>query len=185
MPGSRFSSGLINFFNLIKVAAVLIVLAVMAIVFLGVPLPVDGHSMDPNFATGELVLVQRVNFNASKLQRGDVVAAKFPADASHTRLIKRVIGLPGDTVSAKAGVITVNGQILDESAYGPIIAAPPYQEVTNLKLGSKEYFLCGDNRPGSSDSRLWGPVQASDIQGRISFIVWPLGKLSYINHVTY
>ncbi len=185
MQDSRFSSGLINFFNLIKVAAVLIVVAIMLIVFLGVPLPVDGHSMDPNFATGEVVLIQRVNFNPTKLQRGDVVAAKFPADASHTRLIKRVIGLPGDTISANGGIITLNGQILDESAYGPLPGMPPYAELTNVTLKDGEYFLVGDNRPGSSDSRLWGPVQTQDIQGRISFIVWPLSKLSYINHVTY
>lgn len=185
MEGSHFSSGLINFFSLIKVAAILIILAIMAIVFLGVPLPVDGHSMDPNFATGELVLVQRINFSPNKLQRGDVVAAKFPADASHTRLIKRVLGLPGDSISASGGVITLNGRKLDESAYTPIYGQPPYRELTRITLKDGEYFLVGDNRPGSSDSRLWGPVQASDIQGRISFIVWPLSKISYINHITY
>lgn len=185
MKDSGFGSGLINFFGLIKVAAVVIILAVMAIVFLGVPLPVSGHSMDTNFADHEIVLVQRVSFNAAKLQRGDVVAAKFPADASRTRLIKRVIGLPGDTISAEGGRLTVNGKALDESAYSPIYGLPPYTEIASTTLKDGEYFLCGDNRPGSSDSRLWGPVQAQDIEGRVAFVIWPIGKVTYVNHVTY
>lgn len=185
MPDSKFTTSAINLFGLIKAVAVIVILIVLAIVFLGVPLPVSGHSMDPNFQTSEIVLVQRVGFSVANLQRGDVVAAKFPADPKHTRLIKRVVGLPGDSISAQNGQITVNGQLLDEAAYQPIIGAPPYEEISRVTLKNGEYFLCGDNRPGSSDSRLWGAVQASDIEGRIAFIVWPLSKLSYINHVTY
>lgn len=185
MRDSPFLGGVINFFGLIKVVLVLIVIAVLIVIFLGVPLAVDGHSMDPNFQTGEVVLVQRFNFDAHTIRRGDVVAARFPADPNYTRLIKRVVGLPGDTISAANGQISVDGQILNEAAYTPIYGMPPYTEITNITLKDGQYFLSGDNRPGSSDSRLWGPVEASDIEGRVAFIAWPLGKMSYIDHVTY
>jgi signal peptidase I len=175
-----FARSAVNIFGLLKVIAILAVIVVLIIVFVGAPLTVDGHSMDPNFQTGEIVLVQRTDL-AGTIKRGDVVEAKFPADPTHTKLIKRVIGLPGDTVSFDdTGHYTINGQPLAES-YGPIYGQIPAETFSPVALGSNEYFLSGDNRPVSSDSRIWGPVQLSDIQGKVELIIWPFNKLGPAN----
>ncbi len=149
------------------------------IVLVGVPLFVDGVSMKPNFHSGELVIIERVSYLSGLIKRGDVVAATFPGDPKHTRLIKRIAGLPGETIHIESGKIFVNGLELAEP-YKPIIATPPYQEIDSITLKSDEYFLAGDNRPGSSDSRLWGPVARADIQGRAAFVIWPFGDIQYI-----
>lgn len=175
-----------SFLNFFTTARSLLLLLVILIAFgaiIGTPLPVNGQSMEPNFHTHEIVIVERLSYLNGSIQRGDVVAARFPADSSHTKLIKRVIGLPGDTISIDKGHLSVNGRPLIEP-YNPIYGAPPYQE-TGVTLPDNEYFLVGDNRPGSSDSRLWGPVQRSDIQGRVSFIILPLQLAQYIDHVFY
>lgn len=160
---------------------VIFVLAVVIAVSLGVPLPVNGESMKPNFTSGEVVFVERLSrLRNEPLKYGQVVAAKFPADPQKTRLIKRVLGLPGDTISAQNGVITRNGELLSES-YAVITGAAPYTEATAVTLGAGEYFLVGDNRPGSSDSRLWGAVQESDIQGRVVMVLFPFSALRFVN----
>lgn len=161
------------------------IVALLALAFLvGTPLLVQGQSMEPNFHSSEMVFVDRLSYFNQEIDRGDVVAAIFPADPKKTRLIKRVIGLPGETVTAKAGKITVNGKDLPES-YQPILGEPPYVEVAETKLGPGKYFLVGDNRPGSSDSRLWGPVAREDITGRVRLVLFPLGKIRFITDALY
>ena len=175
-----FTNSAINVYGLLKTVAVIAIILVLIVVFVGAPLPVSGSSMQPNFHNGEIVLVLR-NGLSGPIKRGEVVEARFPADPNHTKLIKRVIGLPGDTVSFdNYGYYTINGQVLAED-YGPIYGQLPAETVSNITLGSGEYFLSGDNRPGSSDSRIWGPVQASDIQGRVALIIWPLNMLGLAN----
>lgn len=172
-----------KFFNwlfLLKIVLVIAVMAVIMIVSIGVILPVSGKSMEPNFKSGQIVLVEKVSRLKDKpLKYGDIVAAKFPADPDKTRLIKRVLALPGDSVYAQKGVIYRNGARVNES-YQPILGDPGYTELAQLSLKEDEYFLVGDNRPGSSDSRLWGPVQKSDIQGRVILILFPLNKARFV-----
>lgn len=183
---SRIIDATISFFDLTKVVILVFVLAVVAVMVLGVPLPVSGQSMEPNFKSGQVVVVERLSFAGSKeIKRGDVVAAKFPADPAKTKLIKRVIGLPGETVHAQEGKIFIDGTELNETIYAPLYGAPPYVEQAAVTLKEGEYFLAGDNRPGSSDSRLWGAVQQSDIQGKVAFVIWPLGAMSYVDRVSY
>lgn len=183
---SRFVDATINFFDLTKVVILIAVILIAIFVVLGVPLPVSGESMQPNFQSGQVVIVERLSYAGNKtIRRGDVVAAKFPADPSSTRLIKRVLGLPGETVHAEAGRIFVDGIELVEGSYTPVFGTPPYDEQTAVTLKEDEYFLVGDNRPGSSDSRLWGAVQKSDIQGKIGFVIWPLGRVSYVDRISY
>lgn len=186
MSGGNFISSIINAISLVKWLLVVIVVAVLIVTFLGVPLMVSGQSMEPNFDSGEMVLVQRLSYSGNKLiKRGDVVAARFPADSKKTRLIKRVIGLPGETVKITyEGDIYINWVKLNEP-YNIIVGTPPYDQVQELTLGEDQYFLVGDNRPGSSDSRLWGPVTKTDIQGQISFVLWPIAKIRYVLRVDY
>lgn len=179
-----FTNSVINLFGLIKTIATLAVVVVLIVVFVGVPLPVSGSSMEPNFHNSELVMIQRLNITG-QITRGDVVEAKFPGDPSHTKLIKRVIGLPGETVSFdELGHVSINGTLLTE-LYGPIYGQIPAATNNNVTLGSGQYFLMGDNRPGSSDSRIWGPVESSDIQGKIVAIVYPIRNLSLVSKPKY
>jgi len=186
MPRNDFLSPLLSFFELTRVLLLAVALIIIVLAVVAVPLPVSGKSMQPNFQTGQVVLVRRLNpQNSSAIKRGDVVAAKFPADPNHTKLIKRVLGLPGDTIYASQGVIFINGLKIDESVYAPIIGAPPYEEKAALTLNDGEYFLVGDNRPGSSDSRLWGAVQRRDIQGKVAFVIWPPRLAHFVDAVGY
>lgn len=170
----------INAFFLLKSALLLLVLISFVVVFVGVPLFVNGESMEPNFHSRELVFVERLSYSGTKpIKRGDVVAAKFPADPERTRLIKRVIGLPGERIELKDNQFYINGTPLKES-YAPKLGQPPYIEITDITLKSDQYFLAGDNRPGSSDSRLWGPVQVSDIQGRVGAVLLPVNRTQFV-----
>lgn len=183
MRSVRFFGASTTFFEVTRYLILGIVVILIIFALVGVPLFVEGRSMEPNFKSGELVVIERLSYWGDKpVQRGDVVAATFPGDPKHTRLIKRVIGLPGETISAKNGELMVNGTVLDEP-YLPRFGEPPYQEMSSVALKSDEYYLAGDNRPGSSDSRLWGAVARADIQGRASFILWPLSSIRYIDRL--
>jgi signal peptidase I len=138
--------------------------------------------MEPNFHNRQVVLVQRFSYaNNKEIKRGDVVAAKFPADPNRTRLIKRVIGLPGEKITVKGDNFYINGELLNEK-YGRVTGEPPYTPNYETVLRPGEYYLSGDNRPGSSDSRLWGAIQRGDIQGKISFIIFPFSNLEYVGN---
>lgn len=183
MNNNRLLGISLNTFFLIRTALVLVIVAAVIIVFLGVPLPVSGSSMVPNFQTGELVIIEKVSyFNNRPIKRGDVVAARFPADPQNTRLIKRVIGLPGEFIEMRDGQFHVDNQPLKER-YQISPGTPPYTEARQTLLGQDEYFLVGDNRPGSSDSRLWGPVQRQDIQGRAAFVLFPIKNIRYVDRI--
>lgn len=181
---NRLFNGTITFFELVKGTVITLVVLIVAIVFIGLPILVSGLSMEPNFHDKEIVLVSRFSYNNNPIKRGDVVAAKFPADAAKTRLIKRVIGLPGETVSFNDSQFSINNQPLAEP-YKVMAGEAPYDVLRSVVLKENEYYLAGDNRPGSSDSRLWGAVQKSDIQGRVVFVIWPIPKMRYIVPVTY
>lgn len=181
MRSDRFFGASTTFFEITKYLLLSIVVIAAIFMLVGVPLLIEGVSMQPNFASGELVVIERLSYLGSKpIKRGDVVAATFPGDPKRTRLIKRVIGLPDETVSLKDGVFSINGKPLTE-IYKITAGAPPYQELDTLILKNDEYYLAGDNRPGSSDSRLWGAVTRSDIQGRASFVLWPLDQIRYVD----
>lgn len=183
MSSGRIFSASTIFFELTKYLILAVVAVSIFLVLVGVPLLIQGQSMEPNFRSGELVVVERLSYFGSKpIKRGDVVAAVFPGDPKKTRLIKRVVGLPGETIGTVEGKISVNGIELAEP-YQPIYGVIPYQEMSELTLRREEYYLAGDNRPGSSDSRLWGAVARGDIQGRASFIIYPFGALRYVDRV--
>lgn len=183
MNESRFLGLSLATFALLRNALLIILLAAVIIVFFGVPLPVSGSSMVPNFESGELVVIEKISyFGSGTVLRGDVVAARFPADPKKTRLIKRVVGLPGELVEYRDGVFSIDGVVLTEK-YLITAGVPPYQEIASIQLKQDEYFLVGDNRPGSSDSRLWGPVQRQDIQGRAAFVLFPVAAWRYVDRI--
>ncbi len=138
---------------------------------------IDGHSMEPSFHNNELVLVDKWTYLVHAPQRGDVIVFDAPPQPG-TDFIKRIIGLPGDVITVNNGVPTVNGVTLKEFFVAPanLHASPTDCPVSQIVVPPGEYFVMGDNRVGSFDSRSWGFLPASKIIGRVALIYWPLGQ---------
>jgi signal peptidase I len=156
-----------------------VVLAVLAILFVYQPVKVEGTSMMPAIEDQERIFINKFlyRFGLGEVSRGDMVVFWYPGDPSKS-FIKRVIGLPGDRVEVREGKVVRNGQVLDEP-YVPEY----YRDETSmhaLTVPADEYFVLGDHRSSSSDSRSWGPVHRRHIYGKAVFIYWPLDKLGLI-----
>jgi signal peptidase I len=137
---------------------------------------VDGPSMQPGLHTDEFVLVDKVAYLFSQPQRGDVIVFHYPLDTSRD-FIKRVVGLPGDTVQTTSTEVIVDGTVLRE----PYISQPFNFDSSTWKLGPDQYFVMGDNRDNSLDSRTWGPLDKSYIIGKAVFVYWPVTDWELIN----
>lgn len=165
---------------LIAAAAFLVVY-----MFLFRPFQVKGESMYPNFQDKEYVLTNLIGLKFGKLKLGDVVIFKAPPDPDKD-FIKRVIGVPGDKLMVKNGTVYLNGQQLNESVYlsGDIktIGGAFLQENEEVTVGPNEYFVMGDNRPESSDSREWGFVPQGNVIGMSFLIYWPVSKLEVVSN---
>ena len=136
----------------------------------------DGQSMEPNFHTDEYVLVNKMAYLFQQPQRGDVLVFHYPFDI-HKDFIKRLIGLPGDTISVTTSSVTVNGDTIKE----PYIRVPFNFDNKTWKLGFNQFFVMGDNRDNSLDSRIWGPLDRSYIVGKVVVAYWPMNYLGLIN----
>lgn len=143
--------------------------------------PLDGPSMQPGLHTNERVLVNSLAYTFRGPQRGDVVVF-HPPTAPSERFIKRVIGLPGDTITLTPTQIIINGVTLSEPYVDP---APPgvseNPEPQTFKLTESQYFVMGDNRSNSEDSRFFGPITQREIIGKAEFVVWPVGDFHSID----
>ena len=156
-----------NFWKeLIKLIALSLLIVVPFRLYIAQPFIVDGASMDPTFETGDYLIVDELSYRFKTPERGSILIFKYPRDPRKS-FVKRVIGLPGETVSISLGQVTIintqhpNGFVLDE----------PYVEdskkdTMNYTVGVGEYFVLGDNRLSSSDSRIWGLVPEKNIIGR-------------------
>lgn len=153
------------------------------LIYVGVNLTVgrfriESVSMMPNLQPGEYVMVDKVSYHFVTPQRGDIVVFHHPL--GERDLIKRIIGLPGETIEITNGMVNINGQPIDE----PYIAAPPGGGGT-WTLSPTQLFVMGDNRNNSSDSRAWGPLERDLVIGRTIFIYWPPGNWGLVPHYTY
>jgi signal peptidase I len=128
---------------------------------------VDGYSMEPTLQSGEFVIVNKLSYRLGEPSRGDIVVFHFPRNPDQ-EYIKRIIGLPGDEVRIKDGMVYVNENLLEE-AY---IQGPP-SYVGNWKVPTDALFVLGDNRNNSSDSHNWGWVPTDYIIGKAVFVYWP------------
>ncbi len=137
---------------------------------------VDGHSMEPTLHTGEFVVVNKLAYKFGSPQQGDVIVFHFPRDPEQ-EYIKRVIGLPGDTVSISKGEVRVNGQVLEEPY---ILNQPAYNN--KWTVPERHLFVLGDNRNNSSDSHTWGPVPLNYVVGKALFVYWPPQDWGLIEH---
>ncbi len=153
--------------------------------FLFQPFFVRGQSMDPNFGDGDYLIVDEISYRFQNPQRGEVIVFKAPSNSSQ-RFIKRIIGLPGETVEIKNGNITIykDGQpfVLNEENY-----LSSLDTTGNIKviLGEDEYFVLGDNRAFSYDSRRFGSLPEDKIIGRVIFRAWPFATLEKFEAPSY
>ncbi|OGY34618.1 MAG: signal peptidase I [Candidatus Andersenbacteria bacterium RIFCSPHIGHO2_12_FULL_46_9] len=152
--------------------------------FLVQPFFVRGASMEPNFYDGEYLVVDELSYFLRDAQRGEVIVFRFPQNRSQF-FIKRIIGLPGESVRINNGQVEIinddfpAGVVLDEAQYLPGDMRTGGQIV--VELGEKEYFVLGDNRPASSDSRSWGILGEDEIVGRAWLRAFPIDRLGVIN----
>jgi signal peptidase I len=140
---------------------------------------VDGPSMQPNLYTGQYVLADKIAYRLGSPQRGDVVVL-VPPIAHGESFIKRLMGLPGDTITIRGGKVWINGQLATE----PYIAAPPDYS-GSWTLGPDQYFVLGDNRNDSSDSHVWGSVPRADITGKALVVYWPPAQVRLVPHYAF
>lgn len=162
-----------------------LMVAALVVVFIVQPVKVEGTSMLPRLHDGERIFVNKLIYYdeyrwAPKVERGDIVVFWFPNDPSKS-YIKRVIGLPGDTVEMREGVVRVNGTDLDEEYLDPRFNASP-KSYSAVYVRPHYYFVMGDNRDNSSDSRNWGLVPKKYVYGKALFRYWPLTSASIIRH---
>ena len=138
-------------------------------------------SMEPNFQDGECIMVNKLSYRSSGPQRGDVIIFDPPFDSEYP-FIKRVIGLPGETVEINDGKVAINGTPLEENEY---IAAQPDYTMSAQEVPENEYFVLGDNRNYSNDSHNGWTVLRDNIIGKASFTYWPPSKLGVVKHCSY
>jgi len=157
-----------------------IVLALIIIAFVYQPVKVEGTSMAPYLSDQERIFINKFTYQFGPIQRGDVVVFRYPLDPKKS-FIKRVVGLPGETVEIRRGLVYVNGNPLREN-YLPAdeFDRESYSAVT---LPADHFFVLGDRRRSSNDSRAWGPVHRSFIYGKAVFAYWPLERFGPIETV--
>lgn len=159
--------------ELFKLVLLSIVIVIPFRLYIAQPFIVDGASMDPTFDTGNYLIVDELTYHFRGPERGSILIFKYPRDPRKS-FIKRVIGLPGEKVSIALGQVTIfnteypNGLILDE----PYVKLEK-KDSADYVLGQGEYFVLGDNRLGSADSRVWGPVPEANIIGRPIIRLFP------------
>ncbi len=156
-----------SWWELIRFAIIVLIIAIGVRVFVAQPFIVSGASMVPTFQDHNYLIVDEISYRFEKPQRGDVIIFHPPGQPTGIYYIKRIIGLPGETIKITAGKVSIinsehpDGFVLDE----PYLKNISYETMSKT-LGTSEYFVMGDNRPESSDSRVWGTLPAQNIVGR-------------------
>lgn len=174
------------FWEIAKIVIIALLIVVPIRYFIFQPFFVRGQSMEPNFHNGDYLIIDEISYRFGEPQRGEVVVFKCPDNPSQ-RYIKRIVGLPGERIEIEAGRVLIyqNGtnQVLDESGYLPEFL----QTLGNIEisLDQDEYFVLGDNRSLSSDSRRWGSLPEENIIGRVILRAWPIDALAKIEPPNY
>ncbi len=139
---------------------------------------VEGSSMVPTLMQGDRLIVSRLSYIFGQPERGDIIVFQYPFGPERD-FVKRIIGLPGETVAIQNGQVFINGKPLPPETYVQNHSRDNYGPIT---LAEDEYFVMGDNRTGSSDSRSWGPMQAHFIIGKAWLIYYPFERFTFIHH---
>lgn len=164
------------FGEIVRFAIIVAVVLLPIRLFVAKPFIVSGSSMDPTFNGGEYLVIDELSYRFKPPLRGDVIVFKYPLDTSKY-FIKRIIGLPGETVSIEGSVVTIHNSKGDPMTLTESYVAYPSNNTMSRTLGPDEYFAMGDNRAASSDSRSWGPVPREDITGKVFARLFPVTKI--------
>jgi signal peptidase I len=174
----KFLGGTLREILTFVVLAIIIVVPIR--IFVAQPFVVEGESMHPTFESGNYLIVDELSYRFSAPKRGEVIVFRYPNDPK-VFYIKRIIGLPGETVHIDHGVATIT-----KTDGSQITLTEPYvvnEDATYTEsntLGSDQYFVMGDNRPRSSDSRIWGPLPKKDIMGRAFLRLMPIPQFGVL-----
>ena len=184
-PEKGFKKYLLFGWELLKIALIALVIVLPIRYFLFQPFIVKGESMSPTFESGDYLIVDEISYRLSEPKRGDVIVFNYPKDKSQ-RFIKRVIGLPGETVSVSNGEVKLIGNT-GENVLLEEYLPDDLETIGDIKmsLNEDEYFVMGDNRDYSYDSRAWGVVPKEDIIGKAFLRLFPLNNISHISQPAY
>lgn len=166
--------------SLLRDLAISVVLAVVLIVFIYQPVKVEGTSMMPGLTDQERIFINKYTYKlgSGSIERLDLVVFNYPYDPTQS-YIKRIIGLPGDQIQINEGTVYVNGKKLDE----PYVPAEyrDHRSVDKETVPMDHYFVLGDHRSSSNDSRVWGFVSRKEIYGKAVFVYWPPNKIGRVH----
>jgi signal peptidase I len=185
-----FKLSTIGVFLLDIIQVIFFAVAIFLFVYLLIlqPHKIKGNSMDPTFKNGEFLLTDKVTYKFGDPKRGDVIVFKAPPD-DKDEYIKRILGIPGDKVMVQGGKVYVNGQLVDEKVY---LDPSVYTQGGNfandgetILVPENSYFVMGDNRGGSFDSRAFGTIGREKITGRAWVVYWPPQKAGVVPEVNY
>lgn len=180
--------------NLLSMAAA-VFLVLGARTAVAEPRWIPSESMLPNLKVEDRILVEKMSLRFHQPERGDILVfdppyhpaphsamaqiAAWQGYGDYTPLIKRVIGLPGETLEVRQGHVLINGKVLDESAWHPEV---PQYDFGPIKIPQGNLFMMGDNRNNSADSHVWGPLPIANVRGKAVFRFWPLNAVGGLGH---
>jgi len=176
------------FGEILKIVLIASAIVIPLRLFLIQPFFVQGASMEPNYENGEYLVIDEISYRLGEPQRGEVIVFKYPLNPKDF-FIKRIIGLPGESVLVQDNKITIknapnpNGFVLDESEY--LKNVPPLGNHSEVVLGADEFYVMGDNRAASFDSRRGWLVPEKNIVGRVWVRIWPFGRFMMAESPSY
>lgn len=153
-------------------------IAVASLALIYEPVKIEGNSMTPMLSNHEAIIINTLVYHFEPIRRGDVVVFRYPLDATKS-YIKRIVGLPGETVQIRQGLVYVNGSWIPE----PYVLSQ-YEDLSDfgpIQVSSDSYFVLGDHRNRSNDSRVFGPVASQLIYGRAVFAYWPMNHFGLLS----
>lgn len=157
------------------VYACIILIIILIRTFIATPVRVNGESMHPTLKNGEIMILNKINYRFHDIKRFDIVVV----DTKDEKIIKRVIGLPGETIEVKNNVLYINGQEVKESFLKEETVDFDLSQLNISKIPQDSYFVMGDNRDNSKDSRIIGPVKRKQIVGRTKLVIFPFKAQGY------
>ena len=174
--------------EIVKIVVISLIIIVAIRTYVMQPFFVSGKSMEPNFHDGDYLIVDELSYRLDEPKRGDVIIFRYPRNPKDF-FIKRIVGLPGERIEIKDSKITIynsenqNGIMLDEDIYIPLTTETTGSFNTILK--NDEYYVLGDNRNASADSRIWGVLEEHFIIGKAWIRAWPVEDFSVFGGVSY
>jgi len=169
-----------SFWELVRFALIAIAIVIPIRLYIAQPFIVSGSSMVPTFLDGQYLIVDEISYRLNEPKRNDIIVFKYPKDTTKF-FIKRIIGLPNETIDIEGETIMITNE---EHSLGFKLEQPYIKNISNdnkhYKLKNNEYYVMGDNRPASSDSRDWGPVSKNLIIGKVLLRLFPINKIDIL-----